>query len=141
MKNGKPRLVSVVVFAIRSGGRMLLLGPDENGAWGFPSEEFDEALNGSLDDTVRRSLRRILTGAGAEAECVGSFVAKRGNTIETVYNFSVAVPNDAVHGQHMWIAPSELGRMELDLRTAAFLKSFGPGAARTEHGKRDAAGL
>jgi len=122
-KSEKPKLVSVVVLAIRNAGRVLLLGPDESGAWGFPSEEFDGKLNGSLEDTIRRSLKKILRIAQPDAKCVGSFVAKRGDVVEAVYNFSAEAAEDSVMGPHMWVAPDELVGMELDFRTAAFLKA------------------
>jgi len=128
-KYGEAKLASVVVFMIKNAGRVLLFGPDKDGAWGFPSEEFDSGLNGGLEDTASRSLRSIL-GAGIEvgtcgAKCIGSFVAKRGNVVEAVYIFSTDLAEDRVSRPHMWVVPEELGRMELDLRTSAFLKSCG----------------
>jgi hypothetical protein len=125
-KNAKPEkagLVSVVVFSIMNAGRVLLLGPDENGAWKFPSEEFDGKLNGSLEDTILRSLRKFLRVAQPDAKCIGSFVAKRGNIVEAVYNFSVEAAEDSVMGPHMWVAPDELEGIELDFRTAALLRA------------------
>jgi len=122
-KSEKPKLVSVVVLAIRNAGRMLLLGPDESGAWGFPSEEFDGKLNGSLDDTIRRSLGKISSAVVSSIKCIGSFVAKRGNTVETVYNFSIKLAGRGVDKPHMWVLPEELEGMELDFRTAALLKA------------------
>ena len=122
-KPSKPKLVSVVMFEIRNAGRVLLLGPDENGSWKFPSEEFDSKLNGSLEDTIKRSLRKFLCVAQPGTECVGSFVAKRGNVVEVIYNFSAELADDSVNQPHMWVAPGELEGMELDFRTAAFLKT------------------
>jgi len=122
VKTEKVKLVSVVVFVIKNAGRVLLLGPDENGAWKFPSEEFDGELNGSLEDTIRRSLK-ILRIAQPDVKCIGSFVAKRGDVVEAVYNFSAEAAEDSVMGPHMWVAPDELVGMELDFRTAAFLKT------------------
>jgi hypothetical protein len=128
-KYGEAKLASVVVFMIKNAGRVLLFGPDEDGAWGFPSEEFDNGLNGGLEDTASRSLRNILgaeTGIEAYgARCIGSFVAKRGNLVEAVYVFSADMAEDGIARPHVWVVPEELGRMELDLRTAAFLKSCG----------------
>jgi hypothetical protein len=122
-KRGEARLVSVVMFEIRNGNRVLILGPDERGIWKFPSEEFDGELNGSLEDTIRRSLKKISRIAQPNAKCVGSFVAKRGDVVEAVYNFSAEAAEDSVMGPHMWVAPDELEGMELDFRTAAFLKA------------------
>lgn len=123
VKTEKVKLVSVVVFVIKNAGRVLLLGPDENGAWKFPSEEFDGELNGSLEDTIRRSLKKILRIAQPDVKCIGSFVAKRGDVVEAVYNFSAEAAEDSVTGPHIWVAPDELVGMELDFRTAAFLKA------------------
>ena len=122
-KPSKPKLVSVVMFEIRNAGRVLLLGPDENGAWKFPSEEFDGELNGSLEDTIMRSLRKFLRIAQPDAKCVGSFGAKRGDVVEAVYNFSAEAAEESVTGPHMWVLPEELEGMALDFRTAALLKA------------------
>jgi len=118
------KLMSVIVFAIKNAGRMLLVGPDENGCMGFPSKEFDGSLNGSLDDTMRRTLDGFTSSRDATAECTGSFVARRGDSIEVVYNFSATVADENIRVPHVWARPSEMKTMDLDSRTAACLKSF-----------------
>jgi len=124
--NGGTRLVSVVVGSIRNAGRVLLVGPDGNGCMGFPSEEFDGSLNGSLMDTMRRTLGLFIDDRDEGADFMGSFVAKRGNVVEVVYNFSVDASDGSIRVPHIWSVPGEMEGMELDFRTAACLKSFGP---------------
>jgi hypothetical protein len=118
------KLTSVIVFAIKNAGRMLLVGPDENGCMGFPSKEFDGSLNGSLDDTMRRTLDGFIGSHDATTECIGSFLARRGDSIEVVYNFSATVAGENIRVPHVWARPSEMKTMDLDPRTAACLKSF-----------------
>lgn len=113
------------MFTVKNAGRLLLLGPDKNGLWGFPSEEFDGALNGGLDDTVRRSLTKIMGGSGcvkSEARCVSTFVARNGEALEAVYVFSIETHDDCVTKCHMWARPDELNELEIDFRTAALMK-------------------
>ena len=117
-----PKVVSVVVVAVKNKGRVLLLGPDASGAWRFPSEEFDGEINGNMDSTIRRALGKMFPGI-LRTKCVGSFVARRGDVVEAVYNFSAYARGRDVDGPHMWVAPDELVGMELDFRTAAFLKA------------------
>lgn len=117
-----PKVVSAVVVAVKNKGRVLLLGPDASGAWRFPSEEFDGELNGNMDSTIRRALGKIFPGI-SRTKCIGSFVAKRGDVVEAVYNFSADARGREVPEPHMWVAPDEMEGMELDFRTAAFLKA------------------
>lgn len=119
-----PKVVSVVVVAVRNNGRLLLLGPDRSGAWRFPSAEFDGKLNGNMDSTVRRALGKISAGT-SRTRCVGSFVVKRGQVVEAVYNFSASTRSADVKEPHIWAAPDDVECMELDARTAAFIKSSG----------------
>ena len=121
--SGGTRLVSVVVFSIRNAGRVLLLGPDENGAWKFPSEEFDGKLNGNLESTLRRLSAKFLKSPQLKAKCVKSFVSMMGNTVEVVYNFTMDVREGDVTEPHIWIVPRELIGLELDVRTNAFMKA------------------
>jgi len=120
------KLASVVVFSIKNAGRMLLVGPDEDGCMGLPSKEFDGNLNGSLNDTMRRTLEGFMDSRDAPVECIGSFVAKRGDAIEVVYNFSADMPDESVRVPHIWARPSEMKTMDVDFRTTACLKSFKP---------------
>ncbi|MCX6821122.1 MAG: hypothetical protein NT016_04225 [Candidatus Aenigmarchaeota archaeon] len=121
---GDTKLVSVIVFAMKNAGRMLLVGPDESGCMGFPSKEFDGNLNGSLDDTMRRTLDGFTSSRDVPVEYTGSFVARRGGVVEVVYNFSADSPDESIRVPHVWASPVEIKTMDVDFRTAACLKSF-----------------
>lgn len=120
-----PKLVSVVIFVVKNAGRLLLLGPDKNGQWGFPSEKFDGRLNGNLESTLMRLSAKFLKPMQRKAKCVKSFVSRNGNTIEVVYNFTADASEGDVPKPHMWVLPKELRGLELDVRTTAFAEACG----------------
>jgi hypothetical protein len=115
-------LVSVVTIAVKKGGKIMLVEKG-GGRWGFPSAEFDKALNGSLDDIVRRCLLAI-SPAAQKTRHLGSFLRKEDGRLVVAYNFLIEDLEGDACGSCMLVPKEELGSATLDSGTAGFLESY-----------------
>jgi len=143
-------IASVVMIAIKEDDKILLFKDEKSGFWKLPSEEFDDALNGDLDNTVKRTLKNFLgKSITAKApyeilgdinkiyekiEYLGSFLKKKNDKILIGYSFLVENPDfesgtrDAIkHVDAEWFRKEEIekGRIEntkVDKNTLIFIK-------------------
>jgi len=129
MKNQK--IISIITIAIKNGDRFLLMKktkPDLKISYGFLSENFDENLNGDLDDTVKRVLNKILNDVDNLFPdflyYIGSFMRVVEDIVSICYDFVFDLKFDAnvLGNNYMWVPKSELSEIELDQKTNLFLE-------------------
>ena len=128
MKNQK--IISIITIAIKNGDRFLLMKktkPDLKISYGFLSENFDENLNGDLDDTVKRVLNKILNDVDTLPPdflyYIGSFIRVVGDIVFICYDFVFDLKSDNIIGDNcMWASKSEFSEIELDQKTNLFLE-------------------
>jgi len=117
------KIVSAITVAISKKGEFLLLKYDKGGVWGFPYEEFDGSLNGSLDDTVRRALKVVADLRQQKIDYLGSFLRKETARILIGYNFSIEDFEGTVLAKTCkWLTKKEMEKIKLDKNTLTFLK-------------------
>jgi len=120
------KISSVVTVAIKKNQKFLLLKDEKSGAWYFPSEEFDDNLNGNLDDTVKRVVRAVTDLILEEIDYLGSFIKKERDRILIGYNFSIEDFEGALLANpHKWLTKNEIENIKLDKideNTLTFLK-------------------
>lgn len=117
------KIVSAITVAISKKGKFLLLKYSKNDVWGFPYEEFDGNLNGSLDDTVRRALKVVADLTQQKIDYLGSFLRKEKSRILIGYNFSIENFEGTVLAKTCkWLTKAEMEKIELDKNTLTFLK-------------------
>jgi len=129
MKNQK--IISIITVAIKNSDRFLLMKktkPDLKISYGFLSENFDENLNGDLDDTVKRVLNKILNDVDNLFPdflyYIGSFMRVVEDIVSICYDFVFDLKFDAnvLGNNYMWVPKSELSEIELDQKTNLFLE-------------------
>jgi hypothetical protein len=122
------KIVSSVTIAVKKNGKFLLLKVSKGNVWGFPSKEFNENLNGNLDDTVKRLLKTV-TDLHQKIDYLGSFLRKEKNQILIGYNFLIENFEDEFEDEfeikskpYMWADRNEIECAKLDKNTLTFLK-------------------
>lgn len=120
------KIVSSVIIGIKKGGKFLLLKDNKNNVWHFPHGEFDENLNGNLDNTVKRILKPVV-GRGslqdADVDYLGSFLRKENGRVLIGYDFLIEnFDGEIIAKNHKWVDKGELKSMKVDKITSTFLK-------------------
>ncbi len=117
------KIVSAITVAINKEGKFLLLKHDKNNVWGFPYEEFDGNLNGSLDDTVKRALKIVADLTEQKIDYLGSFLRKEKTRILIGYSFLIEnFKGSILPKTHKWLTKNEMEKIKLDKNTLTFLK-------------------
>lgn len=103
------KLVSLIRVAIKKGGRYLVVvhkRPGQGVVYGLPSEEFKENLNGNLEDTLKRVLRKISSDwkSLSGIEYLGSYIQETGERIIVGYDFLIENFEGAVDAEDFkWV--------------------------------------
>jgi len=129
MENRK--IISIVTIAIKNDDKFLLMKSDNSAvknSFGFLSENFDENLNGNLDDTVKRILDKVLDDFDVLFPeflyYIGSFMRVVDDVVSICYDFLFDLQSDvnSLGKDCMWASKSEFSRIELDQKTNLFLQ-------------------
>lgn len=115
------QIASVITVAVKKNQKFLLLRGNKKDVWGFPSEGFDDNLNGNLDGTVKRMLKTI-TDLHQNIDYLGSFLREEGSHILIGYNFLIENFEGKIFEHQKWVAKDEIASIELDKNTSTFLK-------------------
>ena len=117
------KIVSAITVAINKEGKFLLLKDGKSGGWGFPYEEFDGNLNGSLDDTVKRALKIVADLTEQKIDYLGSFLRKEKTRILIGYSFLIEnFEGTILPKTYKWLTKNEMEKIKLDKNTLTFLK-------------------
>jgi len=116
------KITSIITVAIKKNQKFLLLKDSKKNVWKFPSGEFDDNLNGNLDDTIKRILKAV-TDSHQNIDYLGSFLRKERNRILIGYNFSIEGFEGKIFSDHYkWVVKNEIEDIKLDENTSTFLK-------------------
>lgn len=125
------RLLSIVTIAIKQQENFLFISKrisDGEVWWGFPSSEFEENLNGDLDDSVNRVLKEFLNKneSRSKVEYLGSHIQKDQENILIGYHFLLENFRGMLKTKDFkWARVSEIENMEIDDNTLIFLRLNG----------------
>jgi hypothetical protein len=127
------KLVSLMRVAIKKGGKYLVVSRKKPGlvlVWGLPSEEFSETLNGNLEDTLKRMLKKISSDwkSSSGIEYLGSYIQKIGGKIVVGYDFLIENFEGVVEVENFrWLETDDftfdnVGGLTFDENTENFFK-------------------
>ncbi len=121
------KLFSRITVAIKRGDRYLIIPKNEEKVmWGFPHEIFEEALNGNLNDTLKRILENVVTDVRQSTnklDYLGAIIKKDEDSIFIDYSFLLDGLGVSIKAKNFkWVERNELRTFELDSNTSTFLK-------------------
>ena len=130
------KLVSVLTIAIKQDKKFLVVGRQTTGTggvWGFLSAEFEENLNGNLDDTLKRMLGKTFSHwqSVSGIEYLGSYIQETGGKILIGYDFLIENFEGELNLENFrWLEQDSFvsgaaDNPELDKNTKNFLKLNG----------------